>query len=1579
MASRTAAPRAPCTKYRDCIETLAAARAGTALGGSSAGGPRLVDEFRTSRVSSADNTPSETLTDTPPESFRWLRPVYSKAKRSQVRGLMCLTNYIIRPRSHPPTEQSAATAARGADHFTLEEAARIALSEQLTERFLNEQREQHQRQQQQQQQQHQQQHQQQQQQQQQKQEQQQQQEQQQPTGAGASPITEARLQEVLARTLTQTLTQTLQQTVMPQLTAINKSIETVKSELQIVQYDVAKLSVAHIELEGETREVRAEMASVEQRCSVQLAAMAFNIQLATEQRSNAGVVVFFAPRPDEVAIKALCTSVGVTDARVMHSSPTIAKVSVGSHASALSVLAAAQQAALPADLGKGPLQRVVWPARRQLQAVVDKSSVRSPVHGMRFECNKSRTAIITTWKGKQITYPLFVHLSNLSKPDLKSMDECSIEAACPSPPINSSSSINNSSRVRQRLPQQWKRTTSQKTHILTLPRPPPNQAQRRAAAAAAGGPDRAPAGKAAGKTAALGSRPASPNEVQRNAAAAAGGPDRAPAGKAAGKTAAPGSRPASPNQVQRNAAAAAGGPDRAPAGKAAGKTAVPGSRPASPNQVQRNAAAAAAAAGPSQTTTKTVAPGRPTLPNQTQRNAAATAAALSHLPPPPPFPQGGGGHSAPGSPTKSRPLSPPLGNHRTRHQAGLGASGETPTGKLSELGDLHGWSMQHPELCVPRIGPAKSNQAGRELIDVLSATGLVATTGRGHGDMGQRTCRASTRTEHIIMSESVYSLSHTSSFPDACHEFDHSPITLSLKAPAQATTPIHTCNDDCHTGPQFQWKPDHAARYVGALIDLEEEVMAVKQAVEQGTHPDSINRFVHDIISRAAGSAGMLKPRLCPLARVDKHTTVKPAWFDRSCKEAKAALWQALRSGEALHLYRARKQAYRRLVARAKSAWSKHRAAKLLDMLKHNPGDALKMLRVKHARQQSMVPIDKWHQHLQAYFTTTNTTHDAPDDTDPTDPNKYRMLAVSSVLYRLYANVLRHVLTAWCMTHKVLPAEQFGFIPGRSTMQPMFILRHLVHAQKASADAKHRKLFTAFIDFKQAYDHIPRQQLWEHLRVGIKLPQPLLACLEGLYRDDNYVLIDGPHRTPPVTPDQGVKQGCPISPLLFALYVHDISKEFLGPVDAVRVQGTPVTHFMYADDLTLVSTSPHGLQRLVCQLQGFADRKHLTVNVGKSKVMVFNGNSQTAAPCIGYKHEILPVVREFKYLGMHFNPSATPAFAATHMRAGMFLAMRQACNRAREYGVLHDPFALCHLIRAFVLPLGLYGSQVWGTAFLGHGVQLSNPVQTRMLSFLRFAARVRSSVSGLMVLHELGQLPLQLYWFRAACKFWNTAKLSHSDLLMRVIKADVELGRSCQASWSAQFQLAARELMGDEFTLSPDMVLGTKAMEVKWLERWGRRWVGFEGDPRLPETVHRERCSYAAWFKHGDGIGINHMAPHLLNRQLSTEVRTSLTRFRLGNSGLGVEKARFEGVTFIDRTCTRCTEGVVDDAMHFIFECTATSSIREQPEFAMTLQNNNENLHDFMLSPCAPLFVHLAMKCVTESPEPLEGEGGLAA
>ena len=94
------------------------------------------------------------------------------------------------------------------------------------------------------------------------------------------------------------------------------------------------------------------------------------------------------------------------------------------------------------------------------------------------------------------------------------------------------------------------------------------------------------------------------------------------------------------------------------------------------------------------------------------------------------------------------------------------------------------------------------------------------------------------------------------------------------------------------------------------------------------------------------------------------------------------------------------------------------------------------------------------------------------------DPNNYRihvgMLAVSGTLYRLYTNILRELVTKWCVENRKVPDTQFGFYPDRSTIQPMFILRHLVHAAKQIKPKGCSHLHTAFTDFKQAYDTIDR-------------------------------------------------------------------------------------------------------------------------------------------------------------------------------------------------------------------------------------------------------------------------------------------------------------------------------------------------------------------------------------------------------------------------------------------------------------------------------------------------------------------------
>eukprot|EP00983_Pelagomonas_calceolata_P059492 1145939-Pelagomonas_calceolata.AAC.2 len=100
-------------------------------------------------------------------------------------------------------------------------------------------------------------------------------------------------------------------------------------------------------------------------------------------------------------------------------------------------------------------------------------------------------------------------------------------------------------------------------------------------------------------------------------------------------------------------------------------------------------------------------------------------------------------------------------------------------------------------------------------------------------------------------------------------------------------------------------------------------------------------------------------------------------------------------------------------------------------------------------------------------------------------------------MYRMYANVVRALLTDWCQEANKIPDTQSGFYPGRNTLQPKFIPRHLRHVVRAVRPNNSSRLHTAFIDFKQAYDTIPREALWQHLR-RISMPTSLLSVIQAM-------------------------------------------------------------------------------------------------------------------------------------------------------------------------------------------------------------------------------------------------------------------------------------------------------------------------------------------------------------------------------------------------------------------------------------------------------------------------------------------------
>ena len=83
------------------------------------------------------------------------------------------------------------------------------------------------------------------------------------------------------------------------------------------------------------------------------------------------------------------------------------------------------------------------------------------------------------------------------------------------------------------------------------------------------------------------------------------------------------------------------------------------------------------------------------------------------------------------------------------------------------------------------------------------------------------------------------------------------------------------------------------------------------------------------------------------------------------------------------------------------------------------------------------------------------------------NPGSYRMIAVSGMMFRIFANVLKILVTEWCVKKGKIPDTQFGSFPGRSTLHPLFILRHLRHAAKKLKPRNSPRLHVAFIDFRK--------------------------------------------------------------------------------------------------------------------------------------------------------------------------------------------------------------------------------------------------------------------------------------------------------------------------------------------------------------------------------------------------------------------------------------------------------------------------------------------------------------------------------
>ena len=287
--------------------------------------------------------------------------------------------------------------------------------------------------------------------------------------------------------------------------------------------------------------------------------------------------------------------------------------------------------------------------------------------------------------------------------------------------------------------------------------------------------------------------------------------------------------------------------------------------------------------------------------------------------------------------------------------------------------------------------------------------------------------------------------------------------------------------------------------------------------------------------------------------------------------------------------------------------------------------------------------------------------------------------------------ILDHRIAVWAEDEGIKAKGQAGFRKDFRTTNNIFVLKSLIDKQKQT----HGKLYSCFVDFKKAFDTVPRGLLWQALEtVGIR--RPILDCIKSLYSHDSAAVKNQEGISDIFDCLMGVKQGCPLSATLFGLFVDGLEQHLMDTIgnDAPSLSGVLViiTLLLYADDLTIMSTTPAGLQRQLNALQLFCQQRQLSVNLAKTKVVTFGSRARCQA--FTFNGNKVERIQSYKYLKFEFHATKPLTNGVSKLVSAANKAMHVMSRRC-VFKHISDPRQHCKLFDSLVLLILSYASEVW--------------------------------------------------------------------------------------------------------------------------------------------------------------------------------------------------------------------------------------------------------------------------------------------
>ena len=205
--------------------------------------------------------------------------------------------------------------------------------------------------------------------------------------------------------------------------------------------------------------------------------------------------------------------------------------------------------------------------------------------------------------------------------------------------------------------------------------------------------------------------------------------------------------------------------------------------------------------------------------------------------------------------------------------------------------------------------------------------------------------------------------------------------------------------------------------------------------------------------------------------------------------------------------------------------------------------------------------------------------------------------------------------------------------------------------------------YDTFLDFEKAYDRVDWSYMFAVLS-KMNCGNSFIQWTQLLYNNTIVSLLLNGTLSPKITPSLGVKQGDPLSALLFLMTIEPLGnllRRNEGPGICITPTHATASSF-FADDTTLLSSSLGGVEAQLAIVQHYCNGSGARLNLSKSTLLDLNQH-QVCSPFGNLK--VLSPTELVKYLGISFSQSPVGASLIEFLEDRFYGGLRQWFRHAR--------------------------------------------------------------------------------------------------------------------------------------------------------------------------------------------------------------------------------------------------------------------------------------------------------------------------